>query len=96
MSFVLHTARPSDGNAGIVLVEAAPGQGETLAAATAGTPWRFEVEKKSGKVETLAFANFSRALQLVPSRGRTGGCLFVSNFQQCSDVRSGGKTFFYC
>jgi len=69
MSFVLHTARPSDGNAGIVLVEAAPGQGETLAAATAGTPCRFEVEKKSGKVETLAFANFSRALQLVPSRG---------------------------
>ena len=26
VSFVLHTARPSDGNTGIVLVEAAPGQ----------------------------------------------------------------------
>jgi phosphoglucan,water dikinase len=63
MSFVLHTDCPSDGNAVVVLVEAAPGQGETLAAATAGTPWRFDVDKKSGKIETLAFANFS----IVPS-----------------------------
>ncbi len=26
VSFVLHTARPSDGNAGVLLLEAAPGQ----------------------------------------------------------------------
>ncbi len=46
-----------------------------MAAATAGTPWRFEVEKKGGKVETLAFANFSRALLVSPSgtKGEGGG-----------------------
>ena len=62
-----HPPHPYAPCQGIVLVEAAPGQGETLAAATAGTPWRFEVEKKAGgKVETLAFANFSRALLVSP------------------------------
>ena len=29
-------------------------QGETLAAATAGTPWRFEVKKAGGKVRSVA------------------------------------------
>ena len=74
VSFVLHTARPSDANANVVLVEAAPGQGETLAAATSGTPWRFEVDKTTGGVDTLAFANFSRALLVAGSQGeREGG-----------------------
>lgn len=31
LSFVLHTARPRDGNTGVLLAEVAPGQGETLA-----------------------------------------------------------------
>eukprot|EP00798_Chlamydomonas_sp_ICE-L_P026113 gene26113-11831_t len=66
VSFVLHTARPTDGDTNTLMAEAAPGQGETLAAATRGTPWRFEYNKTSGKVETLAFANFSRALVLAP------------------------------
>uniref|UniRef100_A0A7R9VQR9 CBM20 domain-containing protein n=2 Tax=Chlamydomonas euryale TaxID=1486919 RepID=A0A7R9VQR9_9CHLO len=69
VSFVLHTARPSDMDESVMLVEAAPGQGETLASGAVGTPWRLEVEKKPrGKVDTLAFANFSRALVPVPSR----------------------------
>ena len=50
VSFVLHTTRPSDGDANILMAEAAPGQGETLAAATRGTPWRFEVDKSISKV----------------------------------------------
>ena len=53
----------------MVLVEAAPGQGETLAAATSGTPWRFEVDKATGSVDTTAFANFSRALLVAGSQG---------------------------
>ncbi len=141
VSFVLHTARPSDWNTNILLVEAAPGQvrepcrrletrsqaysgwleeskgieevetcrlgpdlpagasyflpafplpphsppdllafspsfllpqGETLAAATSGTPWRFEVDKSTGQVNTLAFANFSAALVLAPGRPEDG------------------------
>ncbi|KXZ48402.1 hypothetical protein GPECTOR_28g809 [Gonium pectorale] len=69
LSFVLHTARPRDGDAGVLLAEVAPGQGETLASGTRGTPWRFEVTKSSGQVATTAFANFSSALVL-PSRGK--------------------------
>ncbi|KAG1668382.1 hypothetical protein FOA52_004892 [Chlamydomonas sp. UWO 241] len=73
VSFVLHTARPSDMNTGVLLIEAAPGQGETLAAATAGTPWRLEVEKAAGgRVDTLAFANFSCALQVSASHPEKG------------------------
>ncbi|KAG2449840.1 hypothetical protein HYH02_005363 [Chlamydomonas schloesseri] len=64
LSFVLHTARPRDGNDKVLLAEVAPGQGETLASGVRGTPWRFEVEKASGKVDTLAYANFSTALML--------------------------------
>ncbi|KAG2437888.1 hypothetical protein HXX76_005505 [Chlamydomonas incerta] len=64
LSFVLHTARPRDGNDKVLLAEVAPGQGETLASGARGTPWRFEVEKASGKVDTLAYANFSTALML--------------------------------
>ncbi|KAG2494284.1 hypothetical protein HYH03_007637 [Edaphochlamys debaryana] len=70
LSFVLHTARPRDGNTGVLLAEVAVGQGETLASGTRGTPWRFEVERSSGTVATLAYANFSTALVL-PSAART-------------------------
>ncbi|EFJ49323.1 hypothetical protein VOLCADRAFT_90138 [Volvox carteri f. nagariensis] len=69
LSFVLHTARPRDGNSEVLLAEVAPGQGETLASGTRGTPWRFEVAKSSGAVTTLAFANFSTALVL-PGKGK--------------------------
>eukprot|EP00195_Chlamydomonas_chlamydogama_P004953 CAMPEP_0202902464 /NCGR_PEP_ID=MMETSP1392-20130828/16864_1 /ASSEMBLY_ACC=CAM_ASM_000868 /TAXON_ID=225041 /ORGANISM="Chlamydomonas chlamydogama, Strain SAG 11-48b" /LENGTH=1205 /DNA_ID=CAMNT_0049589227 /DNA_START=175 /DNA_END=3794 /DNA_ORIENTATION=- len=71
LSFVLHTARPSDGNRGVLLAEVAPGQGETLASGARGTPWRFEVDKAARKIRTMAFANFSKALT-APPRGRTG------------------------
>ncbi|GLI64789.1 hypothetical protein VaNZ11_008194 [Volvox africanus] len=70
LSFVLHTARPRDGNREVLLAEVAPGQGETLASGTRGTPWRFEVTKSDGAVATMAFANFSTALVL-PSKGKS-------------------------
>ncbi|GIL76478.1 hypothetical protein Vretimale_6018 [Volvox reticuliferus] len=70
LSFVLHTARPRDGNREVLLAEVAPGQGETLASGTRGTPWRFEVTKSDGAVTTMAFANFSTALVL-PSKGKS-------------------------
>lgn len=69
LSFVLHTARPRDGNTGVLLAEVAPGQGETLASGTRGTPWRFEVSRADNAVTTLAFANFSTALVL-PTKGK--------------------------
>ena len=50
VSFVLHTARPRDGNKGVVMAEMAPGQGETLASGTRGTPWRLEVSKSTQQV----------------------------------------------
>ncbi|GLC50621.1 2,3-dihydroxyphenylpropionate/2, 3-dihydroxicinnamic acid 1,2-dioxygenase [Pleodorina starrii] len=70
LSFVLHTARPRDGNRDVLLAEVAAGQGETLASGTRGTPWRFEVAKTgNGAITTLAFANFSTALVL-PAKGK--------------------------
>lgn len=36
LSFVLHTARPRDGNAGVLMAEVAPGHGETLASGVGG------------------------------------------------------------
>merc|ERR1739848_151529 len=62
-AFVLHTADPilDQGNEKYVYAEVAPGLGETLAAGTQGTPYRLRVEKASGQVEILAFANFSKS-----------------------------------
>jgi hypothetical protein len=48
-------------------------QGETLASGTRGTPWRLEVDKANGKVDTLAFANFSHALVARPMSGVGAG-----------------------
>jgi len=63
-SFVLHTANPLSRSAEEVYAEIAVGLGETLASAAArGTPYRLVCNKKSGEVQTLAFANFSHALR---------------------------------
>jgi phosphoglucan,water dikinase len=62
LSFVLHTAHPLTGDAGVLAAELAPGLGETLASGTRGSGWRLEVDKATGDVSTLAFANFSQAL----------------------------------
>lgn len=63
-SFVLHTANPSDGNPTEVYAEIVVGLGETLVAGAArGCPYRLVCDKRSDSVQTLAFANFSRALE---------------------------------
>ncbi len=64
-SFVLHTVNPLNRSREEVYAELAVGLGETLASASArGTPYRLLCNKKSGEVQTLAFANFSRALRV--------------------------------
>ncbi|QDZ20592.1 phosphoglucan water dikinase [Chloropicon primus] len=62
-AFVLHTVDPimDEGREGYVYAELAPGQGETLAAGTQGTPYRLRIQKETRQVEILAFANFSRS-----------------------------------
>lgn len=61
LSFVLHTAHPITRDTALLQAELAPGLGETLAAGTRGSGWRLEIDKRSGKVTTRSFANFSRA-----------------------------------
>lgn len=61
-SFVIHSVSPLTRDLNVAQVEMALGLGETLAAGTRGTPWRLEVNKKTGKVNMQAFANFSDAL----------------------------------
>lgn len=71
-AFVIHTASPFRNDPDTAYVEVAVGLGETLASGKRGSPWRLSVHKPTGKVETLAFANFSQSL--VPVRaGRAGG-----------------------
>jgi phosphoglucan,water dikinase len=61
-SFVLHSRSPYEPEApDIAVAELAPGMGETLAAGVRGAPWRLRMDKSSGAVATLAFANFSQA-----------------------------------
>ncbi|XP_042390095.1 phosphoglucan, water dikinase, chloroplastic-like [Zingiber officinale] len=72
LSFVLHTVSPTDHDAQLVEAEIAPGLGETLASGTRGTPWRLSSGKFDGRVNTLAFANFSEEL-LVLSSGPADG-----------------------
>lgn len=67
LSFVLHTVSPTDRNPKLVEAEIAPGLGETLASGTRGTPWRLSAGKFDGKVDTLAFANFSEELLVLKS-----------------------------
>jgi hypothetical protein len=61
-SFVLHTASPLNGNPLAAEVEIAAGLGETLASGKRGSAWRLEINKSTGEVKALAFANFSEAL----------------------------------
>eukprot|EP00898_Chlorokybus_atmophyticus_P001306 jgi/Chlat1/2176/Chrsp17S02751 len=69
LSFVLHTVSPVDLSKDKVYAEIAVGLGETLASGTRGAPWRLLADKNSGKVQTLAFANFSEAM-VVEEGGR--------------------------
>lgn len=62
LSFVLHTVHPVTNDPDTLVAEIAPGLGETLASGTKGSAWRLEVDKPTGNVKTLAFANFSKAL----------------------------------
>ncbi|CAM6112841.1 unnamed protein product [Calypogeia fissa] len=62
LSFVLHTVSPIDHDKNVVQAEIAAGLGETLASGTRGSPWRLAANKFTGKVKTLAFANFSEEL----------------------------------
>lgn len=65
-SFVAHTANPYDPSKDCMVVEAAPGLGETLASGTQGSPYRLEIPKSAGggSLSTTSFANFSSALGL--------------------------------
>jgi phosphoglucan,water dikinase len=92
VSFVLHTADPLSGDAGALVAEAAPGLGETLAAGTRGSGWRLRVDKASGKVETLAFANFSSALLVKKGGGGVAPAIVDYSAQELSwseDARAG-------
>ena len=66
-SFVIHTVDPTQqtGQGQRMLIELAPGHGETLAGGgVRGSPWRLTAsrEAKAAAVETLACASFSHAL----------------------------------
>ena len=66
LSFVLHTVHPLTQDASTLVAEVAPGMGELLASGTRGSAWRLAVPKHGGgKLEMLAFANFSKALMPV-------------------------------
>jgi hypothetical protein len=79
-SFVLHTASPLNGNPLAAEVEIAAGLGETLASGKRGSAWRLEINKSTGEVKTLAFANFSEALLPASAvRGATAGAGSAGN-----------------
>jgi hypothetical protein len=67
LSFVLHTASPLGDDPGTAVAEVAVGLGETLASGARGSAWRLAVDKASGAVTTLAFANFATALVPAPA-----------------------------
>jgi phosphoglucan,water dikinase len=69
LSFVLHTTHPITRDAASLVAEVAPGLGETLASGTRGSAWRLQVERDTGNVKTLAFANFSSALLPTSAKG---------------------------
>ena len=67
LSFVLHTVSPLGDAPDTAVAEVAVGLGETLASGQRGSAWRLAVDKASGNVTTLAFANFSTALMPAPA-----------------------------
>lgn len=69
-SFVLHTIHPQTRDDSIIVAEIAPGMGETLASGTQGSGWRLHIDRQTGAVKTVSFANFSKAL--IPKRSAFG------------------------
>jgi phosphoglucan,water dikinase len=62
-SFVMHSINPVSLHRHEIYVELAVGLGETLArSATRGTPYRMVCDKRTGRMDMLAFADFSKAL----------------------------------
>jgi phosphoglucan,water dikinase len=84
-SFVIHTVNPLNQNRQEVYAEVVVGLGETLVSGNAhGTPYRLVSEKATGKVQTLAFANFSRALRPA-ERGVAAQAVDYSRVQLSTD-----------
>lgn len=71
-SFVIHTASPLGNDPATAEAEVAAGLGETLASGQRGSAWRLAVNKSTGAVATLAFANFSEALLPVGAGAAAG------------------------
>jgi phosphoglucan,water dikinase len=71
-SFIIHTEKPVSSDRDEVYIEMAAGLGEALASGRIpGLPWRMTYNTQSGKVRTLSFASFSKAV--VPGKaGQTG------------------------
>jgi phosphoglucan,water dikinase len=87
-SFVLHTVNPLNRSADEVYVEIAVGLGETLASASArGTPYRLVCNKKSKKVQMLAFANFSHALRPDSTGGSSRELIDYSRIEMSLDSK---------
>jgi len=86
VSFVLHTVNPTSANPRQLYAELAVGLGETLAAGTAGTPWRLEVDKDTWAVKTRALANFSHALRVDPQGGFAGALLEETVDYSCQSL----------
>jgi phosphoglucan,water dikinase len=62
-SFIIHTEEPLSRDRDEVYIEMAVGLGEALASGgIPGLPWRMTYNAQSGKVKTLAFASFSKAV----------------------------------
>jgi phosphoglucan,water dikinase len=73
-SFISHTVNPITGRKDEIYIEMAVGLGEILASASVrGNPYRMVVDKKTGAMQMLAFADFSVALR----PGRPGGITSV-------------------
>jgi phosphoglucan,water dikinase len=72
LSFVLHTAHPLSRDPDLLVAEIAVGLGETLASGVRGTPWRLQVNKKTGEVQTLALNNMSEAMVVDPNGAADG------------------------
>jgi phosphoglucan,water dikinase len=72
LSFVLHSQSPVRGSES-VQAELCVGLGETLASGVDGTPWRLEIDRDTGEVSTMAYANHSTATRCrysAPTYGR--------------------------
>ena len=72
VSFVLHTQSPIRG-AKSVQAELCVGLGDTLASGVDGTPWRFEIDRSTGAVDVLAYANHSTSMRCrygAPTHGK--------------------------